>query len=51
MTKKIALLHCVTSYPALDEDLNLNSIPFLIKKSKFTIGYWIIVLVMKLASQ
>ncbi len=39
MTKKIALLHCVTSYPALDEDLNLNSIPFLIKKSKFTIGY------------
>lgn len=39
MLERIALLHCVTSYPALDKDLNLNSIPYLIKNYKFTIGY------------
>ena len=51
MTKKIALLHCVTSYPALDEDLNLNSIPFLIKNQNLLLDIQIIVLVMRLASQ
>lgn len=37
--ERIALLHCVTSYPALDKDLNLNSIPFLINNYKITVGY------------
>jgi len=37
--KRIALLHCVTSYPVEDEFANLKSIEYLIKNSKLTIGY------------
>lgn len=37
--KKIFLLHCVTSYPVEDKFVNLNSIPYLIKKTDLTIGY------------
>ena len=37
--KKIALLHCVTSYPVQDNFANLRSIEYLKKKLKFTIGY------------
>lgn len=38
-TKSYALLHTNSSYPAKSEDLNLNSIPFLIERYKCTIGY------------
>jgi len=37
--KRIALLHCVTSYPVEDKFANLRSIEYLIKNSKLTIGY------------
>lgn len=37
--KKIAFLHCVTSYPVEDRFANLKSIQYLQKKLKFTIGY------------
>ena len=37
--KRISLLHCVTSYPVDDKFANLRSIDYLIKNSKFTIGY------------
>ena len=37
--KRIALLHCVTSYPVEDEFANLRSVEYLIKNSKLTIGY------------
>ena len=37
--KRIALLHCVTSYPVEDKFANLRSVEYLIKKSKLTIGY------------
>ena len=37
--EKIALLHCVTSYPVNDENANLNSINFLKKKFNLCIGY------------
>ena len=36
---KLALLHCITSYPANDVDLNLRSIKELKKKIKCTVGY------------
>ena len=37
---KLAILHCISKYPTLDEDLNLNSIKFLKKKfPQFEIGY------------
>ena len=37
---KLALLHCISKYPALNKDLNLNSIKFLKKKfPQFEIGY------------
>jgi N,N'-diacetyllegionaminate synthase len=36
---RIALLHCVTSYPVEDQFANLKSIEYLIKNSKLTIGY------------
>ena len=36
---KIAFLHCVSSYPVRDKEVNLLSIPFLKKKFPFTIGY------------
>lgn len=36
----LGLLHCVSKYPASNEDLNLKSIPFLKKKfSHYEIGY------------
>ncbi len=37
--ERISFLHCVTSYPAKDRYINLNSIPYLIKKTRLTIGY------------
>ena len=37
--KRIALLHCVTSYPVEDRFANLRSVEYLIKNSKLTIGY------------
>ena len=36
---KISYLHCVTSYPVEEKYASLNSIPYLIKKQKFKIGY------------
>ena len=36
---KIAFLHCVSSYPVIDEEANLLSIRFLEKKFPYTIGY------------
>ena len=36
---KIAFLHCVSSYPVIDEEANLLSIRFLEKKLPYTIGY------------
>jgi len=36
---KLAFLHCVSSYPAPDNEANLLSIKFLKKKFPFTIGY------------
>jgi len=37
---KLAILHCVSKYPALSHDLNLNSIKFLKKKlPQYEIGY------------
>jgi len=35
---KITLLHCISSYPTKKEDLNLNSIEYLKKKTKLNIG-------------
>jgi sialic acid synthase SpsE len=35
----IAVLHCVSSYPAPLEEANLRSIPFLMQKLSLTIGY------------
>ena len=37
--KRIALLHCVTSYPVEDRFANLRSVEYLIQNSKLTIGY------------
>jgi len=37
--KRLALLHCVSSYPANDEDLNLKFIQLLKKRIDCTIGY------------
>ncbi len=37
--KNISLLHCVTNYPVKDEDANLKSISYLIKKFNLNIGY------------
>ena len=39
--KKITVLHCVSSYPTKDIDLNLLSIKFL-KQYNFEIGFQII---------
>jgi N-acetylneuraminate synthase/sialic acid synthase len=38
-TKKFALLHCVSSYPTNDQDLNLNVIPTLKNRYDCIIGY------------
>ncbi|MFH1617153.1 MAG: N-acetylneuraminate synthase [Candidatus Margulisiibacteriota bacterium] len=38
-TKKIALLHCITSYPARDEVLNLKAIQTLKKKFALPVGF------------
>ena len=37
--KKITLMHCVSSYPAISKDLNLNIIKSLKKKFKNDVGY------------
>ena len=37
--KRVAFLHCVTSYPVQDKFANLNSVNFLIDKLNFKIGY------------
>ena len=37
--KKIYFLHCITSYPAEDNEINLRTIEFLKKKTKFKVGY------------
>ncbi len=37
--QNLTLLHCVAAYPAPEEELNLCSIPFLIKKFKLPVGY------------
>jgi len=36
---KLSLLHCVSAYPVKDDEANLNSISFLKKKLKISIGY------------
>lgn len=36
---KLSLLHCVSAYPVKDSEANLNSISFLKKKLKISIGY------------
>lgn len=38
-TKRVAFLHCVTSYPVEDKYANLNSINFMKKKINLTVGY------------
>ena len=37
--KKITILHCVSQYPALNKNLNLNSIKYLRKKFKLSVGF------------
>lgn len=37
--KRVAFLHCVTSYPVKDEFANLESVKYLLDKLNFTIGY------------
>ena len=37
--KRVAFLHCVTSYPVEDKYANLNSIKFMKKKINLTVGY------------
>ena len=37
--RKIAFLHCVTSYPVPDKYANLSSIKFMKKKLDFSVGY------------
>tara|TARA_Y100000591_G_scaffold332933_1_gene372434 strand:- start:329 stop:1333 length:1005 start_codon:yes stop_codon:yes gene_type:complete len=37
--RRIALLHCVTSYPVEDKFANLRSVDYLAKNLKLTIGY------------
>ena len=37
--KKITILHCVSQYPALNKNLNLNSIQYLSKKFKLAVGF------------
>ena len=37
--KKITLMHCVSSYPAISRDLNLNILNSLRKKFKLNVGY------------
>ena len=39
LKEKVALLHCVTSYPVDNENANLNSINYLKKKFDLCIGY------------
>lgn len=39
LADRLALLHCVTSYPAPDETANLLSIPYLRQRYGLTIGY------------
>ena len=38
-TKEFAVLHCVSSYPTEDEDVNLNVIPYLQKRYDCPVGY------------
>ena len=38
-TKEFAILHCVSSYPTEDKDVNLNVIPYLRKRYDCPIGY------------
>jgi len=35
----LSLLHCISSYPTPDEEVNLYSIPFLIDQYKLPVGY------------
>jgi N,N'-diacetyllegionaminate synthase len=37
--KNIIILHCISQYPALDKNLNLNSISFIKDKLKFPVGF------------
>ena len=39
LERRIALLHCVTSYPVEDKFANLRSVEYLAKNLKLTIGY------------
>ena len=39
LENKISLLHCVTSYPVENKDVNLNAIPYLIRQTKLKVGY------------
>ena len=39
LENKLCLLHCVSSYPSNDSDMNLNSIVRLKKRYKFPIGF------------
>ena len=37
--KNCKILHCISKYPTNNNELNLNSIPFLKKKLKMNIGF------------
>ena len=39
LEERLALLHCISAYPAKIEECNLNSIPYLEKKFGLTIGW------------
>ena len=36
---KIVILHCISKYPTLPPEVNLEAIPFLTKKFKFPVGF------------
>ena len=39
LKNNLCLMHCVSSYPVEDKYANLMSVPFLISKTDYTIGY------------
>jgi sialic acid synthase SpsE len=39
LNKKLVILHCISNYPTLNKDLNLNTINFLKKKFNCKIGF------------
>jgi N,N'-diacetyllegionaminate synthase len=37
--ESVALLHCVSSYPAMPDELNLRAIPYLAERFPYAVGY------------